>query len=64
MALIEGLCGMADGRFAHTANTSDPDPEAQFDIVIGQPRELDFDVLQVNSFGFGGQNASMIVTRS
>lgn len=64
MALIEGLCGMADGRFAHTANTSDPDPAAEFEIVTGQPKPLDFDVLQVNSFGFGGQNASVIVTRS
>ncbi len=64
MALIEGLYGMADGRLAHTANTSDPDPAAEFEIVTGSPKSLDFDVVQVNSFGFGGQNASMIVTRS
>lgn len=64
MALIEGLMGMADGRFAHTANTTDPDPHAEFEIVTGKPKDQDFDVVQVNSFGFGGQNASMIVTRS
>lgn len=64
MALIEGLLGMADGRFAHTANTADPDPAAEFEIVTGRPKDQEFDVVQVNSFGFGGQNASMIVTRS
>lgn len=63
MALITGLLGMAEGRFLHTANTDEPDPEARFDVVTGAPRALDFDVLQVNSFGFGGQNASVVATR-
>jgi 3-oxoacyl-[acyl-carrier-protein] synthase II len=63
MALVTGLLGMAEGRFTHTANTDEPDPEAQFEVVIGRPRTIDYATLQVNAFGFGGQNASIVVTR-
>jgi 3-oxoacyl-[acyl-carrier-protein] synthase II len=62
MALVTGLFGMAEGRFTHTSNTDEPDPEARFDVVIGRPRMMDYATLQVNAFGFGGQNASIIVT--
>lgn len=64
MALIELLCGMADGVFVHTSNTDEPDPAAEFELVIGKPKKLDFDVAQINSFGFGGQNASVVISRS
>jgi 3-oxoacyl-[acyl-carrier-protein] synthase II len=64
MALVTGLLGMAEGRFTHTANTDEPEPEARFDVVIREPRALDYSTLQVNAFGFGGQNASIVVTRS
>jgi 3-oxoacyl-[acyl-carrier-protein] synthase II len=64
MAVVTGLRGMAEGRFALTANTDEPDPEARFDIVIGESRQMDFEVLQVNSFGFGGQNASVVLSRA
>ncbi|MET0153616.1 MAG: beta-ketoacyl-[acyl-carrier-protein] synthase family protein [Candidatus Binatia bacterium] len=63
MALVTGLLGMAEGRFTHTSNTDEPDPEARFDVVIGRPRMIDYATLQVNAFGFGGQNASIIATR-
>ena len=63
MALVTGLLGMTEGRFTHTSNTDEPDPEARFDVVIGRPRKLEYTTLQVNAFGFGGQNASIIVTR-
>ena len=64
MAVVTGVMGMAEGRFALTANTDEPDPEARFDIVIGESRQMDFEVLQVNSFGFGGQNASVVLNRT
>ncbi len=63
MAIITGLLGMAEDRFIHIANTDEPDPEAEFDIVHGQPRKMKCRCLQVNSFGFGGQNASVVLTR-
>jgi 3-oxoacyl-[acyl-carrier-protein] synthase II len=55
---------MHDGSFTKIANTDEPDPEANFDIVHGSSRRLDYDALQVNSFGFGGQNASVVLTRT
>ncbi len=63
MAMITGLLGMAEDRFTYIANTDEPDPEAEFDIVHGGPREMKYRSLQVNSFGFGGQNASVVLTR-
>ena len=64
MAMISGLIGMAEDRFTYIANTDEPDPEADFDIVHGAPRQMKYDSLQVNSFGFGGQNASVVLTRN
>jgi 3-oxoacyl-[acyl-carrier-protein] synthase II len=64
MAIITGLLGMAEDRFTYIANTDEPDPEADFDIVHGQPRAMKHSTLQVNSFGFGGQNASVVLTRT
>ncbi len=61
MSLIAGLAGMQARTFVHTANSRTPDPEIDFDLVLGQPRALEVAVLQVNAFGFGGQNASMVI---
>jgi len=64
LSLIAGLLDMAAGQMTNTANTKQPDPEAEFDVVLGKPRELALDAFQVNAFGFGGQNASIVVTRA
>jgi 3-oxoacyl-[acyl-carrier-protein] synthase II len=64
MALITGLLGMAEDRFGFTANTDEPDPAADFDVVIERPRDMKVETLQINAFGFGGQNASIVVTRT
>ncbi len=63
MSLIAGLKDMSRGHFINTANTTVPDPEAEFDVVLDSPRKLDLGAFQVNAFGFGGQNASMVITR-
>ena len=63
MGVVAGLAAVRDGRFAHTAGTRDVDPEARFRVVTGEPTALRVDVLQVNGFGFGGQDASLVVTR-
>jgi len=63
MSLITGLQDMAGGRFVNTANTVEPDPEAEFEVVLQRPRSIDLRAFQVNAFGFGGQNASIVISR-
>jgi 3-oxoacyl-[acyl-carrier-protein] synthase II len=61
MALISGLDTFAHGLFPHTAGTRDVEPEADFRVVTEKPLALEASVIQGNSFGFGGQDASLIV---
>ena len=63
MSLIAGLGNLAENAFVNTANTTDPDPEIRFDVQLGAPVALEIDVFQVNAFGFGGQNASVVISR-
>ncbi len=46
-----------------TAGTTVVDPEIDLDVVIGEPRAMDIDVILSNSFGFGGHNGSVIFRR-
>ncbi len=46
-----------------TANLVKQDPSIELDVVIGAPRETTVDVAISNSFGFGGQNAVLVLTR-
>jgi 3-oxoacyl-[acyl-carrier-protein] synthase II len=62
MGLIVGLSAISEGKLAHIAPTTEVEAGAKFEIVIRRPAEGSFDVIQVNAFGFGGQDTSMIVT--
>lgn len=46
-----------------TAGTTNVDPEVGLDVVIGQPRACDVEVVLSNSFGFGGHNGSVVFRR-
>lgn len=63
MGVIAGLHAMGQGALPPTLGTTVPDPEIDFDVILGGPREVDLGTLQVNAFGFGGQDASLVVTR-
>lgn len=62
LSLIVGLQGMVQSEFAFTGATVDPDPEIEFDLVMHESRHMKIDWLQLNAFGFGGQNASLVVS--
>jgi 3-oxoacyl-[acyl-carrier-protein] synthase II len=47
-----------------TAGTTMVDPEVGLDVVIGEPRAADVEVILSNSFGFGGHNGSVVFRRS
>jgi 3-oxoacyl-[acyl-carrier-protein] synthase II len=57
--LLEGL---RRGQVAPTGATTDPEPDIRFDLVLGEPRKRSMDWMQVNAFGFGGQNASVVLS--
>jgi len=53
------------GVLPQTINLEQPDPECDLDHVAGAPREADgIELALSNSFGFGGQNACLVVTRA
>jgi 3-oxoacyl-[acyl-carrier-protein] synthase II len=47
-----------------TANLRTPDPEIAFDCVPRVPREASVEAAISNSFGFGGQNVSLLFRRT
>ncbi len=61
--LVAIIDAMHRGRLTNINGTTVPDPEIRFDAVLHEPRSVDLEIAQINAFGFGGQNASIIVTR-
>ncbi len=62
MNIVAGTIGMARGEVLPTASTTNVDPEANFELVLDKPRQAEVQALQFNAFGFGGQNASLVLT--
>ncbi|MFV0446194.1 MAG: beta-ketoacyl-ACP synthase II [Planctomycetaceae bacterium] len=56
------LLSMRDGILPPTINYETPDPDCDLDYVPNQPREAKVTRTLSNSFGFGGQNISLIFT--
>ena len=50
------------GTIAPTINLTHPDPECDLDYVPQQAREAEVRTVMKNSFGFGGQNAVLVLT--
>jgi 3-oxoacyl-[acyl-carrier-protein] synthase II len=61
--LITSVLAIQRGVLPPTINYETPDPECDLDYIPNKPREKRVDHVLSNSFGFGGQNASLIVSR-
>ena len=64
-ALEAALCitALRDGIMPPTINLDDPDDECDLDYVPNTARPADLDVILSNSFGFGGHNSVIVLTR-
>ncbi len=64
-ALEAAACvvSIAEGFVPPTINHDTPDPCCDLDYVPNQARETRVDVALSNSFGFGGQNACLVIKR-
>ncbi|HVT80110.1 MAG TPA: beta-ketoacyl-[acyl-carrier-protein] synthase family protein [Phycisphaerae bacterium] len=61
--LITCILTIRDGVIPPTANYATPDPECDLDYVPNTARKARVDAALSNSFGFGGQNDTLIVKR-
>jgi 3-oxoacyl-[acyl-carrier-protein] synthase II len=60
---IFSLLTLEHQRIPPTINYDIPDPGIPFDVVPNTARDARVTAVMSNSFGFGGQNASLILTR-
>lgn len=61
--LVVGVMAMRNGVLPPTINYETPDPECDLDYIPNAAREKRADHVLSNSFGFGGQNISLTVSR-
>jgi len=61
---VIGVLSMDQQTVPPTLNYVTPDPTIGLDIVHGEPRPVDFDVMVKHSFGLGGQNAALVIGRA
>ncbi len=59
---VISLCSIAERVVPPTANTEQIGEEIALDVVIGTEREVEKLPVISNSFGFGGHNASLVLT--
>ena len=60
---IAAIVGMNAGVAHPTINLDHPDPDCDLDYVPRTAREHAHRTVLSNSFGFGGQNASIVLRR-
>jgi 3-oxoacyl-[acyl-carrier-protein] synthase II len=60
---VFSLLTLEHQRIPPTINYDVPDPAIPFDVVPNKARDARVTAVMSNSFGFGGQNASLILTR-
>lgn len=61
-AVVSALT-ILNGIVPATINYETPDPACDLDYVPNQPRQMTVDAVMSNSFGFGGHNATLILSR-
>lgn len=60
---VSSVLSIRDGKIHSTVNHEVPDPDCDLDYVAGSAREAEVETVLSNSFGFGGHNVSLVITR-
>ncbi len=60
---VASVLAIRDNRIPPTINLDTPDPECDLDYVPNVARDARVDIVLSNSFGMGGQNATLILRR-
>jgi 3-oxoacyl-[acyl-carrier-protein] synthase II len=60
---VFSILAIRDGKLPPTINYEVEDPECDLDYIPNESRDADVRVAVSNSFGFGGHNASIVLTR-
>jgi len=60
---IASILAISEGIIPPTINLENPDGECDLDYVPNIARKADISVALTNSFGFGGQNATLIIKK-
>ena len=63
MEAVATVMTIVDGVMHPTINQEEPDSDCDLDYVPNEARERDVRAAMTNSFGFGGQNACVVMTR-
>ena len=63
MEAIAGIESTIENVIHPTINLNDPDPECDLDYVANDSRTKEINYVLSNSFGFGGQNACLIIKK-
>jgi 3-oxoacyl-[acyl-carrier-protein] synthase II len=60
---VVSVLTIREGMLPPTINYQTPDPECDLDYVPNQPRKVSPRHVMSNSFGFGGHNATVVISR-
>jgi 3-oxoacyl-[acyl-carrier-protein] synthase II len=61
LAVITAALAMRAGSLVHTAGTTDVEDTVRFEVVTDKPKAVELRHVLVNAFGFGGQNAAVVL---
>lgn len=61
--VITCVCAVRHGMLPPTINYEHPDPNCDLDYIPNEARKCAADIVASNSFGFGGQNDTVIIRR-
>ncbi|MBQ6666750.1 MAG: beta-ketoacyl-ACP synthase II [Bacteroidales bacterium] len=61
LEMVASVLSLTNGLLPPTIHLDEPDPECDLDYIPNQAREVQADIVISNSFGFGGQNACVVL---